>query len=187
MTTPNSVNWEDLLGVAAEAGFVVLPIGEYRIVVDSAEAGKTNNGKDQIKAKFRVSSGPYQGKGPIFNNFVISPESPNAMSFFFQHMDAFGITNEYLKKNRPTVAQLASLLVGRQADIVISHRDWNGQTRMNVDKIIKIKSNGLPTAPTPPTPTTPTAPAATTPAPAPTVPSAPDVPAPAVEPPAEPF
>lgn len=177
MTTPNSFNWDDLLGVAAEAGFTVLPVGEYHVVVDSAEAAKTQNGKDQIKVKFRVASGPYQGKGPIFNNFVISPENANAMSFFFQHMAVFGITDEYLKQNRPSIAQLAGFLVGRQANIVISHREWQGQTRMNVDKIMKV-SPGVGTAPpVPATPAAPAAPAAPISPAAPAAPSAPAAPA----------
>lgn len=181
MTTPTSFNWEDLLGVAAEAGFTVLPVGEYHVVVDSAEAAKTQNGKDQIKAKFKVASGPYQGKGPIFNNFVISPENANAMSFFFQHLAVFGITDEYLKQNRPTVAQIAGFLVGRQCNVIISHRDWQGQTRMQVDKITKVNPNGVPAAPT-----VPTAPvAAPAPSPAPAAPVAP-APAPAAPPVAAP-
>lgn len=189
MTTPTSFNWEDLLGVAAEAGFTVLPVGEYHVVVDSAEAAKTQNGKDQIKAKFKVASGPYQGKGPIFNNFVISPENANAMSFFFQHLAVFGITDEYLKQNRPTVAQIAGFLVGRQCNVIISHRDWQGQTRMQVDKITKVNPNGVPAAPT--VPTAPVAAPAPAAAPAAAPPVAPPVapapaPAPVAAPPAAP-
>lgn len=183
MTT--GFNWDDLVQVASEAGFVVLPVGDYHVVVDTAEAAKTQNGKDQIKVKLRVASGPNQGKGPILHNFVVSPESPNAMSFFFQHMNTFGISTEYLKTNRPSMEQLAGFLVGRQANATIEHREWQGQTRMGVKKFTPVDSAtpSVPgAAPTPPaTPTVPTpVPAAPTPVAGP--PAPPSVPAPPVPP-----
>ena len=196
MTTPNSINWEDLIGIAGEAtGAVILPPQKYHVVVDKAEAAKTQNGKDQIKVQFRVASGPNQGKGPVYNQFVVSPDSPNAMSFFFQHLLVFGITAEYLKTNRPTTAQIAQMMIGKQCMITIAHGTWQGKTKMEVKKIEPMAGGavvgGVPSGP-PSTPVSVSVPAPVAesngvpPAP-PVVPPAPEPPATATAPPEAPF
>ena len=157
MTTPNSINWSDLIGIAGEAtGATILPVAKYHVIVDKAAAAKTQNGKDQIKVQFRVASGPNQGKGPIYNQFVISPDSPNAMSFFFQHLSVFGITVEYLKTHCPTIAQIAQMMIGKQCMVTIGHGVWQGKPKMEVDKIEAV-AGGVPGVPSGPPSTPPVA------------------------------
>ncbi len=190
MTTPNSINWDGLLEVAKEAkGGEVLPANDYHVVVDKASAVKTANGKDSIKVEFRVASGPHQGKGPIYNQFTVSPDNPNAMSFFFQHMAVFGLTTDYLKEKRPTMSQIATHMVGKQCKVKVVHGTWNDKVKMEVKKIEKV-SGAMPGIPSgPPSISTPVAPPASNgvaPA-APVVPPTPEPPTTATAPPEAPF
>lgn len=193
MTTPNSMNWADLVGIAGEAtGAVLLPAQDYHVVVDKAEATKTQGGKDQIKVQFRVASGAYQGKGPIYNQFVVSPESPNAMSFFFQHLGVFGMTTDYLKQHNPTMAQIAALMIGKQCTVKIEHGSWQGKPKMEVKKITAVSGVAAMTAMPSGPPSTPSVPVPTAksngaPPAVPTVPSTPELPATATAPPEAPF
>lgn len=179
------MNWNDLLKIADEAGFTPLPVGEYHVVVDKALAKQAQTGKDMINVTFRVLTGPQQDK-TCLNNFVLSPESPNAVGFFFRHMAALGIPMEFFTTN-PPMANVAAALVGRQCLIEITHREFGGQVRDNVDKIKPVTGAPVPgpfgnaggpvPAPTPVPAATP-APAYIQPA-APTPQAAPAAPAPA--------
>jgi hypothetical protein len=133
-----SYGFDDLLKIADEAGFTPLPIGEYDVMVASAEAKTTNQGKDAIKVQFQVLSGPCAGR-KIFNQFTISPENPNAVGFFFRHMEALGLPREYFAQN-PSLQHIAQTLLNRQCHIKVDHREWNGQTRDNVSAITRVNT-----------------------------------------------
>jgi Protein of unknown function (DUF669) len=197
----NSYGWGDLLKVADEAGFTPLPIGDYDVVVSDVKVQATNSGKDSIVVHFQVITGPSQGR-KIRNQFTISPENPNAVGFFFRHMAALGLPREYFNQN-PTLPQVAQTLLNRPCRIKVTHREWGGATRDNVDSIMPAQlAAGLPQPPQPngqapapaapvvPTPPVvpvvappvlaPTAPAVATPAPSPVTYSPPPVPVPVV-------
>lgn len=193
----DTYSWDDLLKTADEAGFSVLDQGDYDVRIKTAEAVKAaSSGRDMIKVNMEVVAGPHKGKGGIFNNFVLVPENPQAVGFFFRNMATFGLDRNYFAA-KPSMAKVATDLVGRTARITIKHGEWNGQTRMEVDKIKSIA--GAAPTPTPtavpqpqpqPTAVPQPAPVATpqpqpepTPAPAP-VPT--PAPAPAPEVPAQP-
>lgn len=189
-----SYDWDDLLKIADEAGYTLLPPGEYDVMVASAEAKSTNNGKDAIVVFFQVLSGPCAGR-KIRNQFTISPENPNAVGFFFRHMAALGLPREYFTQ-KPSLQHIAQALLNRQAHIKVTHREWNGQTRDNVAEITPIGTTPQAPAqqpgpafagpaapqPAPVPPAAPAAPAAPAPAPQapPTPPTPPAPPAPAV-------
>ncbi len=174
-----SMNWGDLLKIADEAGFTPVPVGEYLVVVDKAEAKQAQTGKDMIKVVFRVIAGPCTNR-TVFNNFVLSPESPNAVGFFFRHMAALGLDIKFFEGN-PPLSHVAAALVGKQCLIEVTHREFGGAMRDNVDKI-KPASGPVagpfaaagPPVPAPVSPQAYVQPAASAPAPAPQVtPSAP--------------
>jgi hypothetical protein len=131
-------NWDDLTKAADDAGFEAVPAGEYDVEVATAEAAKTggNNGgtKDKIKVKFKIENGPHAGKS-LFNDFVLSPENPNALGFFFRHMAALGLTREYFQGN-PSLPVVAAALVGRRCRVKVSIRMWDEQERNQVDKVL---------------------------------------------------
>lgn len=129
-----SINWNDLRKSADDAGFSVLPNGEYDSVVETAEAKKSSSGKDMISCRFTVEAGPHAGR-KVFNQFVISPENATALGFFFRHMASFGLDSSYFEKS-PALEQVASDLSGRRCRVTVSTREWNGQERNQVEKIL---------------------------------------------------
>lgn len=165
-----TVPWADLQKAAGDAAFEPLPVGTYDVTVDTAEATQSSSGKDMIKVKFKVLGGPHEGRG-LFNQFVISPDSANALAFFFRHMAAFGLDEKYFATN-PQLEAVAAALVGKVCRVKVSIREWQGQDRNQVDAVM------------PPTPGTATV-AAPAPTPMPTAPPTPGQPAtPSVAPPA---
>lgn len=135
----STLDWGALTAAADDAGFSAIPANEYDLVVATAEVARTNannegGAKDQIKVKFKVENGPHAGKA-VFTNFVLSPENPNALGFFFRHMAALGLTREYFQGN-PPLTQVAAALVGRRCRGKVSIRLWNEEERNQIDKIL---------------------------------------------------
>ena len=131
-----SFDWSALQQTAQEApDFTPVPAGTYQVKIHSAEAQKTANAKDMIKAVFSIVGGPYDGRR-LFNNFTISPESPAAMKFFFQHMAAFGIDAGFFSM-KPSIAAVAAELERRQviANVVVGMKVWNNEDRNEVKSI----------------------------------------------------
>lgn len=166
----------------ASSGPALLPIGDYIGVAKTAQVKKTNdNTKDMIVVKFEVVSGPAAGQS-IFNNFTISPESANALGFFFEHMNALGITEQAWAHN-PTLEQVAEWIIQLAKPVVlnISHRPYQGALRNQVNAVRPYEAqanNGVPQAPMPQAaPPVPQAPAAPVPAPVAAAPAPPMPPA----------
>ena len=139
-----SISWSDLIKNSA-GSFDPLPNGDYDVVCVSAEAAQSSTGKAMIKGKFRVQGGPHDGRH-IWNQFVISPENPNALSFFFQHMKVFGMDTDFftqmppvnpnLGADDPSLQRIAATMVNRAARFTLKQETWMGQVR-NVVKAIK--------------------------------------------------
>lgn len=170
MTT---ASWQDLYREAELAGGgQPVPPGDYDVVVEEAVGTQTGNGKPMIKVKFKIITGPHAGRR-IFNNFVVSSENANALSFFFQHMGVLGVDPSVWPQVQPGVAglqQVAPILVGRQARIGGEHRDWQGRPQFDVKKIapptpgIVASAEGQPAQPQPQPAPQPQAPAGWAPA-----------------------
>lgn len=190
----DTYSWDDLLKTADDAGFSVLDPGDYDVRVKTAEALKSKgSGRDMIKVNFEVITGPSKGRGGIYNYFVLVPENPTAVGIFFRNMAVFGLDRNYFAA-KPPLTKVATDLVGRTARITIKHGQYNGDTKMEVDRVNKIP--GGTAAPTPtasplpqPQPTAAPQPApvatpqpqpAPAPAPVPAPTPTPEVPAPAV-------
>lgn len=124
-----SIDWNTLMG-EAEDGFTLAPPGEYGVVVKDAEAKTYSTGSNGIAAKFSIESGPHAGT-VIFNNFVLVPDKPKALGFFFRNMRTMGIDASFFEKN-PSLDQLAEQLIGRRATIVLKHKEFNGEMRHEV-------------------------------------------------------
>jgi hypothetical protein len=121
--------------VAKESGFTVIDAGTYTMEITKSEAVKSKDGsKDMIKVTMKVVVGPWAGKGSLINNFVISPDNGKALFFFFKHMAAFGLDDEYFAKN-PPLPQVAKDLVGRRALVDISVGEFKGNQKNDVDGI----------------------------------------------------
>lgn len=131
MTT---VNWQELINNAGGGSFEPLPIGDYDVVVAEANVATSSNGKLMFKTKLQVIAGPYASR-LIFNQFVVSPESPGALGFFFQHMAVLGLDASFFASN-PAPEQVAAALLNRPCKVTIKHGTYQGQPSMDVDKVL---------------------------------------------------
>lgn len=176
-----TIDFGKALQDAKGASFEPLPVGDYDVEVNKAEAVTSQNGKPMIKTTFRVVSGPYERR-PIINQFVLSVENPQAVAIFFRHMKAFGLTEEWFASlgQQQSLEPVASALVNRRARLSIGHREWQGEMRNEV-KAVK-PYTGAPQAMAPVGPGGPT-PGPVAPVPGPVTPPAPPT---ATTPPAAP-
>jgi hypothetical protein len=182
------VNWVDRMKAAGDGGFTVLPPGEYDVYVHAATGGTTSTGKDRIRVTFKVENGPQAGQ-IVVNDFVISEDSTAAMGIFFRHMTVLGADKAYFTAN-PTapVDAIAAHIQSHRARCRLrtSTREWQGQTRTNVDAILPPPPGTATQAPPPPAghtvPATPTphaphhTPSGSPPVPQVPVPSMPELP-----------
>lgn len=137
MTT---MSWDELIKNSA-GSFDPVPNGDYDVLCVEASAAQTQNAKAMVKAKFRIQGGPHDGRH-LWNQFVISPENPNALSFFFQHMKVFGMdenffaqlppVNAHLGADDPSLQRIAASMLNRPARVTVNIREWNGQKRNNI-------------------------------------------------------
>lgn len=108
--------------------------GDFTVTIVDATPAQTSTGKDQIKCKMKVESGPYAGR-VVFNNFVISPESPNAMRMFFQHLGVLGLDEEFfnsLPGDNTDNQLIANALKNRRAIVTMGSEKYQGQDRERV-------------------------------------------------------
>jgi hypothetical protein len=114
--------------------------GDFTAVVVKTEHVVNASGKDQIKASFKITAGPYTGR-TIPHTFTFSPDSPAALQMFFSQMDAFGMGDAFFSAG-PTWGQIANGMLGKQVEISLKGETWNGMTREKV-KNVKPSSGGL--------------------------------------------
>lgn len=127
----STLPWNEMLESSEDDGYRRVPDGWYDCVIKSAEAGKTSNGYEKIDARFVVESGPYAGSS-LFKGFVLTPDKPGGLKFFFRHLGVLGVTRDYIKAQQPTIEQLAVTVVDRRAQVLVGTRVWNDQERAEV-------------------------------------------------------
>lgn len=108
--------------------------GEFPLVIDSADATKTQNGKDMIKCKVKVESGVYANR-LIYHNFTISEDSPAAMRMFFSQMAILGINDKWWSANaNAPVSEVAKTIEGRRFIGVVGVKTWMGADREEIQQ-----------------------------------------------------
>lgn len=164
-----TTKWSDLLKEAGSVGgFEPLPSGTYDAKVVKSTHKISQSGKSMFEVQLQVVAGPHANR-IVWNRFVVSPENPKALGYFFRNMAAFGLSSEFFAA-QPTDDQVANAMVDKLCRIEVGQSEYNGAVRNEVTKVLP--PEGGPIAATAPTaaPTTPAAPAAPS---SPTVPSAP--------------
>lgn len=175
MTT---IDWAKLMD-SAGSSFEPLPSGDYDVAVTEAVATTSSTQKLMYKVKLRVETGPSAGR-ILWNQFVVSPDNPNALSFFFQHMAALGLDRSYFAA-QPPPEQVATALENKRCRVTVGQRTFQGQLRNEVSKVMP-PSSPVASSPAPaPAPAPAAATPAATPAPVPEPATAP-APVPAAAP-----
>lgn len=186
----SDLNWDDVLGgVDAEekenpsgsGDFDTLPKGPYPVIVQEAEKLVASTGKDMIKVRVQVTEGPFANR-VLFNYIVFSQDNPKAMRMTLERLAAFGVTRELIATTKPSIPQIAELLVGRKAVAVvgIQGKDAGQYEGSNEIKSFKPLDGVAQPAPTVTAPKPAGVPTIPTPAPEAVAPPAPSVPLPEV-------
>lgn len=124
-------SWTDLLDDAGETGnYDPLPEGDYDFVIKEANAKTASTGRTMYVAKMAVEGGPFNGK-TVWHNFVLVPENPTALGWFFKNMGTLGLGQEYFKSN-PSDHHVAEALVGRRFRGQVVIRKWQGQDKNEI-------------------------------------------------------
>lgn len=127
MTT---IDFGKLMQDAGE-GFQPVPTGPYNVQVVKSTAVTSSTGKPMIKVQLQIMGGPHDGRR-LFDQFVISADNANALSFFFEHMAAFGLDRSFFAAN-PTMDVVAATLMNRQALVTVSIKQYKGSDKNEVD------------------------------------------------------
>jgi len=169
--------WGDLLKEAGTVtqGYDPLPSGTYDVTVEKAEHKIAQSGKSMFEVQFKVISGPHANRF-VWNRFVVVPDSPRALAYFFSNMRALGLDSDFFAAS-PSDDVVASALVGRTVTIEVGQTEYNGALRNEVKKVLASKGAtatvAAPVASAPAAPVTPMSAPAPTPTSAPVAPAAP--------------
>lgn len=130
-------DWQTLAKAGAEAnkGFEPLPADtEFNFTITEAKVSFTKNtNKKQFETTAVVDSGQYK-KRKVWNNFIISPESPNSLSIFFQNMAVFGMPIEFFGPGTQDEHIVANLLGARfSAKLTIS--EYGGKKKNDINAL----------------------------------------------------
>lgn len=172
--------WNELLEDAKNSGvgFDPLPVGQYDAKVTKSTHKVSQTGKSMFEVEFTVISGPHANR-KVWDRYVVTPENPKALAFFFSKMKTLGLTTEFFSA-QPTDDQVASALMERMCIVELSQVEYNGSMRNEVRKILPVAGAGVPAPPSVPAAAAAPSASAAPPVPAaPAVPPAPEVPAPA--------
>lgn len=146
------MDWNTELDQVAEA---IKPIAEgvhtFRIV--SAKPTKAGSGNDMIRLECKVEGGPDNGRMGIVN-IVFPFGNPRAVRMTMRRLAAFGITEEMLRAENPSIPQIAAKLIGVSAPGMVTHREWNNEVQNDIDFSTAVTGGGagIPPAPTVPAP-----------------------------------
>lgn len=183
----SSLNWGDLVKDAGDVGggnFEPLPDGDYDLIVIEATAKVAQSGKTMFAITAQVTGGAH-AKRRVWDNLVVTPDSPAALGMFFRKMAALGLGREYFATS-PSNAAIEAALQNRAFRAQIGSRTWNGSKKNEIKMYYTATASAAaPVVAAAPAPAPAPAPAAA-PAPAPAPAAAASVPAPAA-PPAAPF
>lgn len=157
-------SWAELMGSAEEPeDFTPLPAGPYTVRVESCEVRPTKTQKTMFAVTYVVTEGPYAGR-KIWQNLVVSPESPKAMGFFFADMAKLGASKEFFA-TEPAPEAVAAQIAGTTVQVTIGPQR-NDPTRQEVKRIASL-DGAAPAAAPQFAAAQPVAPAPAAPAPAP--------------------
>jgi hypothetical protein len=110
-------SWDSFIEEAGD-GFNLPPADTYDFVVIAAEGKVSTSGNPMVMVEAKIASGPQAGK-TIKRFYVIRMAS--MAKKFMDNMKAMGITMDVLAQHKPTMQQLAAVMVGKPFRGKIKH------------------------------------------------------------------
>lgn len=133
--------WQDIRTAMKEGnGKTRVPDGQYDCKIASTELGQTSGGYEKVRARFVVLSGPYEG-GSIFMDFVVTVDKPGGLSMLGERLAVLGITEDMLTDDLK-MAGLATMMIGRTAQLRLGTRTFNDKEYDNVTSIKPLAAPG---------------------------------------------
>jgi len=176
-SAPGGIDWNKVLDdQEKDPGFKPVPTDKYRVRIDKAEAVKAGTGADMIKVQAKVVGGPYDTK-MIFTNIVFTYDNPVAVKFTLRKLKGLGLSEEMLRAQNPSPAQIANMIVGveAEADVVEKPATTEYEASNDIKGFRSLTAGaGVPAPPSVAAAPAP-APAAAPEIPKPTIPDAPSV------------
>lgn len=111
-------SYDELIDKAGDR-FNIAPEGTHEFTITDAEAKTFGSGNDGIKVTLKVAEGPHAGKS-VKTVYVV--KTIKAASIFIGHLAAVGITPDTLREQRPTLAQIAAVMVGKRVSGRVKHK-----------------------------------------------------------------
>lgn len=102
-------SWDSFISEAADV-LTPLPEDTYDFVVTKAEGKTSKSGNPMIKVSAKVTTGPHSGKG--IKDFYVLRMASQAKKFV-ENMQAMGISMDVLMQHKPTMEQVALVMVGK--------------------------------------------------------------------------
>lgn len=102
-------SWDSFISEAADV-LTPLPEDTYDFVVTKAEGKTSKSGNPMVQVSAKVTTGPHAGKG--IKDFYVLRMASQAKKFV-ENMTAMGISMDLLMKEKPTMQQVALVMVGR--------------------------------------------------------------------------
>lgn len=118
-------SWAELIAKAETAPVAsgkVLPKATYRCVAKQRKVSQKEGKKECLSVMYEVIDGPEQGT-KFWDNMYISPESPVALSIFFQQFERLGGNKDTLLMGGNLEAATASV-EGRILNVTVDVEEW---------------------------------------------------------------
>jgi len=128
----SEVEWSALKKRADDATRPAPP-GDHIVEITKCTWKMNSSNNPMYSVQGRIVEGPAEGK-TIFNNFNVTVENDFALSIFFRHMTALGLTESFFNAG-PSHDQVCQALVGRRALFTLEVRQWQGQDRNGVTDV----------------------------------------------------
>lgn len=124
------LGWDDIVSEAGDR-FNIPPEGKFAAVIEDTEVTTSkSSGAPMIVVKVKIAEGPHAGKRP---KKVYVVKSAKAAGLLMGHLKAVGIDAETLKKHKPTMAQIAAVMMGKRVTVEIKHEEYRGETQAVVN------------------------------------------------------
>lgn len=123
-------SWDDIISEAGD-GFNRPPEGEYDFIITDTESKVSGAGNPMIKVESKITTGPQAGKS--IKEFYVIRMASQAKKFM-QNMQAVGISVDTLREAKPTMDQIAKVMVGKPFRGKVIHKssdEWGDSAELS--------------------------------------------------------
>lgn len=122
----------DFTEVEEDKGFECLPKGKYNVIVDEAEAKKSqSSGNPMISLTLVIEDGEYQGR-KLFTHVVFSPKTLGQAKRTINRLGLGELLTSTFRPNQDAADQF----IGKRAQAVVAIQKYEGEDRNSVKNLL---------------------------------------------------